>query len=219
MPRVPRRGILAAHNRGQRKLTPAQKEAVLRSYHMHGSYRAVAQALGLAEATVKKVVLECQLDPQYAHTRAQAFDEMAGKVASITDQVIDSISPAELQTTHHKVYDACGNLLRVVTEGPPLKDKALTLGILMDKQAVLQTARNKALDVSNRHGGGAGLLLPESIEDMREMLAVKVKSLRLLDIQFDTSDVGQQVSKLVKSVGITDADIEELAAGLAPFDG
>ena len=218
MPRVPRRGILAAHNRGTRKLTPAQKEAVLRSYHMHGSYRAVAMALGIRDVTVKKIVLECQLDPAYAHVRAQAFDEMAGKVAEVTDHVIESITPAELVTTHHKVYDACGNLLRVVPEGPLLRDKALTIGILMDKQAVLQTARAKAMDVSGRHGGGQGLLLPESIEDMKEMLAHKIKSLRVLDVQFENSDIGHQVSKIMTEVKLTDADIEDAQVG-APFDG
>jgi len=218
VPRVPRRGILAAHNRGSRKFTPAQKEAVLRSYHLHGSYRAVANALGIHDASVKRIVLECQLDPAFAHTRAQAIDEMSGKIAAITDQVIDSIKPEELETTHHKVYDACGNLLRVVQEGPGLKDKALAIGIMLDKQAVLQQVRGKALDTSSRHGGGTGLLLPESIEDMRDMLASKIQSLRILDIKFNNSEVGQRVTSTLEKLGITEEDIADTQYEAAPFD-
>jgi len=195
---------------------------------MHGSYRAVAQTLGLSDHTVKKIVLSCQLDPAFAHTRAQAFDEMSGKISQLTDQVIESIAPAELETKSHKVYDACGNLLRVVQEGPALKDKALAIGILVDKTSVLQAARAKAMDISSKHGSGPALLLPDTIEDMREMLATKVRSLRIMDIHFQDSELGQHVSKLVTKVGLTESEIQDAAyevcvdplpvAG-APFDG
>lgn len=220
---VVRSGPLASHLRGQRQLSTAQKEAVLRTYHMTGTYTGVAKILGLNYTTVKRIVLQYQLDPMFAHTRAQAFDEMSGKVAAITDQVLESITPAELETKSHKVYDASGNLLRVVQEGPALRDKALAVGILLDKAAVLQNARSKALSVSDQVGGGPALLLPDNIEDMRDMLATKVKSLRIMDIHFQDSELGQHVDKLVRKVGlreeqIVDADIETIPPGGEPFD-
>lgn len=220
---VVRSGPLASHLRGQRQLTNAQKEAVLRTYHMTGTYTGVARILGLSYATVKRVVLQHQLDPSFAHTRAQAFDEMSGKVSAITDQVLESITPEELVTKSHKVYDASGNLLRIVQEGPALRDKALAVGILLDKTAVLQNARSKALSISDQVGGGPALLLPDNIQDMRDMLATKVKSLRIMDIHFQETELGQHVDKLIRKVGvqendITDAEVEPIAVGGEPFD-
>lgn len=190
---------------------------------MHGTYSAVAKALGIHLNTVKKAVLECQLDPAFAHTRAQAYDEISGKVADVASQVLESITPEELTTTHHKVYDACGNLLRVVSEGPSLKDKAFAASILMEKHAVIQQARQKALELSGRAGGAQGLLMPESIEDMRAMLASKVKSLRLIDINFENSEFGQQAKKMMREAKVTEQDIQEAVFEPlyqeAPFDG
>lgn len=218
-PKVPRTGALAYHHRQGHRLTPAQKESILRSYHLHGSYHRVAKIMGISDVTVKRVVLETQLDPAFAHVRAQAFDEMAGKVAAITDQVVESIQPGELVTTHHQVHDACGNLLRVVTEGPSLKDKALAIGILLDKQAVLQQAKSKAIEAGKGNQSGQGLLLPESVEEMRHLLAQKVKSLRIMDVQFDNSELGQQVKTTLKKVGITEDDVQGAEVfATEPFD-
>lgn len=221
MPRRTRKqGPLSASTRGTRKLTPYHKEMILRSYYMHGTYEGVRQELGVQQLTVKRVVQECQLDPAFAHVRAQAFDAMNGKVAQVTDQIIDSIKPTELNTEYHKVYDGCGNLLRIVQEGPALRDKALAIGILVDKTTAL--ARAKEQVTSQGVAGGQGLLMPSTIEDMRDLLASKVKSLRLLDVQFDNTDLGQQVGQALRKVGVVvqnDAQEEALGVGPAPFDG
>jgi hypothetical protein len=218
--RKPRKGILAQQNRGSYKITPAQKEAILCAYYMNGSFTATSKQLGLSYNTVRRIVQECQLDPAYAHVRAQAFDNLASKIHATTDAIIDSITPEELVTTHHKVYDVTGNLLRVVTEGPGLKDKAIAVGVMADKQAILQNARAKALE-SGKGSVGAALLLPEDIDDMKRMLATKMKRLRVMDIQFDNSDIGEHVNKLLTKVGVSDADYveeETLNTGAAPFD-
>jgi hypothetical protein len=61
------------------------------------------------------------------------------------------------------------------------------------------------------------LLLPESIEDMRELLVQKVKRFRIMDVQFDTSEVGAQVTELVRKAGLEE-EVFAPASGDSPFD-
>lgn len=163
-----------------------------------------------------------QHDPSLAQARGQAIDEMAGKIHAITGKVIDSITPEELVTTRREVRARDGSLVRVVVDGPSLKDKALAIGILADKQKVLLDAKARATEAAHMGAGVSGLMLPETIEGKMQLVASMVKRLRVVDVFMHDPEAQNTVSKLTNKVGVREQDIEdadlEFAAGMAPFD-
>lgn len=208
--------------RAGRRLTPAEQEAVVRTFFTMGNVHATAVKLGCSEKAVRTALRDMQNDPALAAARGQAIDEMAGRIHAVTNNVIDSITPEELVTTRREVRDQHNNLLRVVMDGPSLKDKALAIGILADKQKVLLDARAKATEAAAFSAVNSGLLLPETIEAKTELIASMVKRLRVVDVYMRDDASQNVVGHLLNKVGIREQDIAEadieLAAGMAPFD-
>ena len=204
------------------RLTPAQQEAAVRTFFTIGTVSGTARALGVSEKAVRNALRELQNDPALLAARGQALDEMAGKIHAVTDKVIASITPEELITTRRDVRDTHGNLIRTVIDGPSLKDKALTIGILADKQKTLAEAKARATDGSTFQQSQSNLMLPDNIADKERLVASMVKRLRITDVFFHDTDVQQNVKGMLNRVGIREEDIEdadlELSEGLAPFD-
>lgn len=220
MPRTTKNS-LTRRKKGAR-LTPAQQEAVVRIYFTNGNYSKTARELGLSIKAVKNAIEAAQNDPVLMAHRGDALDQLAGKIHGVTDEVLESITSEELQTERHHVYDTEGNLLRVVTSGPTLRDKALLVGIFTDKQSVLQKARAEATEYATAGSGDISLMLPEHIDDKRRLIMQKVKRMRIMDVEFDTGETGKTLNMALNRVGITEDEIEEAdvveVGGLAPFD-
>lgn len=212
----------ALTKRDNRRLTPAQQEAVVRTYFTIGTIQGTAKKLGIANQTVHNALKAMQTDPTLVAARGQALDQMAGKIHAVTDAVIDSITPEELVTTRREVRDRAGNLMRVVIDGPSLKDKALTISTLADKQRTLAEAKQRAAESSVFKITHSDLMLPDTIEDKRLMIASMVKRLRVVDVYMRDDESQQNINRLLNKVGIHSKDIEEaeieLIPGVAPFD-
>lgn len=216
------RGTLGT--RSNTRLNRTQQETVIQTYFALGSMNATAKKLGVCFATVKRTLDNAYQDPTLLAVRGKTYDRMAGKLNAVTDTIVDSITPDELTVTRHEVRDAAGNLLRVVREGPSIRDKALAIGILVDKQRVLQDARDRAFAPAVDSGNALGnLLIPDTLEDKRRLIASKVKRLRLLDVEFSsTGDTGQTIDTALNRLGIAESDVAdavvELVPSAAPFD-
>lgn len=208
--------------RDSRRLTPAQQEAVVRTFFTIGTIHGTAVQLGCSENAVRTALREMQNDPALAAARGQAIDEMAGRISAVTNQVIDSITPDELVTVRRDVRDRQGNLIRTVVDGPSLKDKALAIGILADKQKVLIDAKARATEAAGFGANGTGLMLPETIEEKTRLVASMVKRLRVIDVFVRDDVVQANVSSMLNKVGVREQDIAEAdfepASSVAPFD-
>ena len=214
------RGLLAIVNRGNSRLTQIQKELVVQTYFLKGSYCGTSRELGITVATVKRIIDEANQQPELMAARTRALDQIAGKVAGITEQVIDSITPEEIQTRVHEVRDAEGKLKRVVTTGPSLRDKGFFIGILTDKQKVLADARAVIHGQDTMDMGRLALSLPDTVEEAKRLIVQKAKRLRVYtEITF--KDDAPEIQKGLTKAGITDDQIDEaelVLAGEDPFD-
>ena len=208
--------------RRSRRLSRAEQEAVVRTFFTIGTVTGTASKLGVSPNAVRRALLEAENDPMLMAARGQALDEMAGKIHAVTDQVVASITPEELVTTRREVHDRQGNLLRVVVEGPTLRDKALAIGILADKQKTLAEARRLANDRVALQANHNALMLPETIEQKQALVASMVKRLRIVDVFMNDDEVQGDIKRVMNKVHVTEADVEdaevELASGMAPFD-
>jgi hypothetical protein len=208
--------------RANARLTPAQREACVRTYFTMGSITGTAAAMGVSTNAVRHALRELHDDPALMAARGQALDQMAGRIHAITEQVIDSITPEELITTRREMRDNAGNLLRVVIDGPSLKDKALTIGILADKQRVLIEAKAKATENNTFQMAKNVLMLPEDIREKELLVANLVKKLRVTEVYMRDEDSQKNVNRMLSKVGITETDIAEAEFepmdSVAPFD-
>lgn len=204
------RKLLHKNRRGGKRLTQLQKETIVHMYHVIGSINGTANELGVTANTVRRVLHDANHDVGLGAARANALNEVAGKINGITNQILDSITPEELQTKRHEVRDASGKLLRVISEGPSLKDKAISAAIFADKQKVLTEAINAVRNpLVGTNAGDRALLLPDSLDETRRLIIQKAKRLRLLDVEFDTGETGQAIRRGLAMNGISNQEVEE----------
>lgn len=219
-----KRGLLA--NRRNHNLTPLQEELVCQTHAACGSISATVRETGLAYNTVQRVLAKAENDLRLQSARGRALEELAGKASAQAEKVLGSIEDEELTSTTVPNFHQNGTLSKYQELGPGLVGKTRAFGILADKIALLQQARRATLPVSSdpaHHGGEAGLLLPQTIEETRRLIAQKVRRLRIVDMEFDQGATGQRVSELTKKAGVSDQDIAEadyvpLGARSDPFD-
>jgi len=210
--------LLARKNRGHNRLTPIQKEAVVHIFHTVGSISGTAMELGINAKTVKSCLDEANTNPELGAVRAHALTDVAAKINGVTNQIIDSIGPDDIHTERREVFTEKGSLKDVKIIGPSLKDKAICVAILTDKQKVI-TETIAGIKAPLAIGGGdRALLLPSDLHEARRLVAMKVKKLRLVDIEFDTGEAGEHIKETLVKVGLNvdDAEYEQVVG--EPFD-
>lgn len=206
-----------------RRYSRSDKELIATEYYRQGSYRKTAKVLGIAEATVKRIVLAAESDPELQKIRARVLESVAGKMIGISERVMGSVCEDELRTEIHKVYDQDGNLLRVVQTGPSLKDKAQAAGIMAEK------ARDM-IQISEQLRGNQStnsLMLPGDLETARSLLLNKIKRLQInMEFSDDSAVAGEmkQMKQKIRTAGINleeitpDQPVEAEFQELGPFD-
>jgi len=167
-----------------KKLTPVERETVRQVYLVNGNKTETARQLGLSLRSVQNVLKEDTTDPELKQARARAAVKMAGKVHSTAEKIIDSIGPTDIQAGHLRNDE--GELQldrqgRPIWLGPTLNQKVLSLAILADKLPVLEQYR-AALEDDRAQGV---LPLPEDIAGAISAVKGKLKSLSVLNIQFE----------------------------------
>lgn len=220
----PKPGLLA--NRSNRSLTPLQEELVCQTHAACGSINATVKTLGINYRTVQKVLQKAENDLRLQTARGRALEELAGKATEQAERILGSIDDDELQSRTLDTFHPNGRFAKVQEVGPGLVGKTRAFGVLADKIALLQQARRSTLPVNHDdtgYGNESGLLLPQSIEETRRLIAQKVRRLRIVDVEFDKGETGQRVSELTRRANLTSQDIEEadyvpLGAKADPFD-
>lgn len=195
--------------KGSRKpLTVAEKAEVIQTYFSLGSKTGTAKKLQVTFNTVTKVLKEAEENPKLMAVRSRAYDAVGGKITGTVIDIIDSIQPEHLETEIHRITDKDGNLRRVVTTGPSLRDKAFAAGILTDKIAVMQNARQVA---QTPQGGmtDVSLMLPGDIQSSKERVTQLIKNLNFINVTVRDSGVAKRVNALQTKARITDQEVEE----------
>lgn len=175
--------------KGQQKgraISPVQKEQIRQTFMLTGNKRETARLCSVSEKSVYNVLNEPE-EPEAIKARERAALQLAGKVHTKANQVLDSITDDDFQSGWLKDED--GNLMfdkqgRPIWMGPNLNQKVLSAAILADKLPVLDSYR-KQIDGQEQMGE---LPAPETIQALVGGIKGKLKSLKMIDVQFESSN-------------------------------
>ena len=207
-PKVAKQEACVFEKKKRSRLTTAQKEVILQIYFTTGTIAGTARKCGCASQTIKNVIQTALQDPALVAGRARALDSLAGKVHEVAERVIDSISPGELDTSYDPKCGPTGNFTGWALKGPSLRDKALAISAMADKLRILQAARS---DLLNPQAGVIGeadriMMFPQSVAEARNLIAQKVKRLRILDMEFHAIP-NDRIDQLAHNAKVSEADI------------
>jgi hypothetical protein len=169
-----------------RAISPVQREQIRQTFMLTSNKRETARLCGVSEKSVYNVLNEPE-EPEAIKARAHAALQLAGKVHTKADQVLDSITEEDFQSGYLKDED--GNLVfdrqgRPIWMGPSLNQKVISAAILADKLPVLEQYR---ANLGGETGSG-DLPAPESITALIGGIKGKLKSLKMIDVQFESSN-------------------------------
>jgi hypothetical protein len=166
-----------------KKLSEAQIEAIHQLYAMTGNKAEVARLMKLGERTVHKY-LKKMPEKEVAERRASVQRQLAGKVHLKANEIIDSITPEDMQKAS-------------------LVQKTTAAAILIDKEKVIMEAE-RALTQAE---GTNNLMMPNTIAGLVDGITGTIKRLGIIDIQFENKnpDLAEQVAaKLVAAEDVTE---------------
>lgn len=169
-------------------LTPTDKAWVYQTYMLTQNAKRTAEYCGVNVLTVRKVLksmqeLDAEANPTVRQARAAVAERMAGKILVKAEEVLDSITPTDLESGRFPIKDKDGNITGYTHYGPALSQKALALGIVLDKAVVAEQLQKTILQ-DQRAGD---LLLPQDLDGLRDAIMNKAKSLRFLQVEFEPS--------------------------------
>ena len=195
-------------------LSDMEREMLVQQYAVCGNQRMVARNMGIGVKTVYNVLKEARTNTKLQKARAQAVEELAGKAHSKSLEMLESITPADMESGLIDIHDQHGNLVQRRQYGPSLLQKTTSLAIMVDKQAVLASMQR---DLEETSVDVAGIPLPQDVNAAIKRIGTQLKRIRVLDLHFDTkqTDTAQRVQEVAQKVGLdlenaTEAEVEEL---------
>lgn len=188
-------------------ISAKQREEIFQVYLLTGNKTETARRTGLAVKTVRIHLkqMEESSDPEFQKFRRRATEELAGKVYGKATDILDNITPEDMQSGRIEMKDDAGNIVRVVEYGPSLMQKVTAHAILVDKVKVLREVEH-AMDEGAQDGG---LLLPQTLEALKSGIRGKLKGLTFLNVQLEQEhpDLSQRVqAKLEEAETVVDAE-------------
>jgi hypothetical protein len=169
-----------------RAISPVQKEQIRQTFMLTQNKRQTARMCSVSEKSVYNVLNEPE-EPESIKARAYAALQLQGKVHTKADRILDHITEDDFASGYLKdeddnlVFDRQG---RPIWMGPTLNQKVISAAILADKLPVLDQYR-RAL---GGDGGMGELPAPESITALVSGIQGKLKSLKMIDVQFESSN-------------------------------
>lgn len=213
MSRRPKRKVRGLQS--GKAVSPKQKEQMLQLYGVEGNYTEVARLMRLSVSTVTKYIKQmlADPDPQIAAARQRTARQLAGKVSRKANEVIDSITPEDMESGLIKNHDDDGKLTSARSYGPSLMAKVTASAILTDKMKVLAELEEMlgSEQAENR------LLTPGDIGSLVSGIRTKIKSMQFLNVQFekDHPDLSQRAQAILEEAEV----IEATEVAVDDFDG
>jgi hypothetical protein len=200
-----------------KKLTPVQKEMIVQQFALCGNKSEVARNMSVSYPTVLSVLKEAETDSSLKKARTQALEEVAGKVHQKTTQIIDSITPEDMESGLIKQYDEEGQLKSVKAYGPSLMQKVTSAAILTDKMKVI--AETKEAINKDQQTDNLAMPLPQDVESAIAAIGDRVKRLRILDVQFEDKnpELANKVQEVAHAASLQD-DAEDASFEEVDFD-
>lgn len=192
-------------------LTQKQKEEIYQVFLLTGNKSETARRCGCSVPTVSRTLnaMTESTDPDFQKFRQNAVKELTGKVYGKATDILDNISPEDLQSGRINVTDDDGNVVRVIEYGPSLMQKVTAHAILVDKMKVLRETETMMDDAQSDDT----LLIPQTLEALKSGIRGKLKGLTFLhvDIEDKHPDLSERVQqKLEEAEAIEEAEVIDL---------
>lgn len=192
-------------------LTPKQREEIFQVYLLTGNKSETARRTGCDVKTVRRALANMQesSDPEFQKFRQKAVEELSGKVHGKATQILDSITPEDMESGRINVTDDDGNVVRVIEYGPSLMQKVTAMAIAIDKAKVLREVESSFNDAHEDQS----LLIPQTIEALKSGIRGKLKGLTFLhvDVEQEHPDLSQRVqSKLEEAEVVKDVEVIDI---------
>lgn len=204
-----------------KQITTTQKELVVQAFALTGNKSQVCRDLNLSRPSVIKILKEAETNKELQKARTRALDALAGQVHGKTNEIINSISPVDLESGLQLRRNAEGEVVGKVAWGPSLLQKVTAAAILTDKIKIIEETK-AAINADAGSGHDGGMPLPGTVQESLRLLGRKVKRIKAFDIQFEANqpDMSQRIQDTVAEAevhpDIQEADYEELS--LDSFD-
>lgn len=199
-------------------VSPRQKEQMMQLYAVEGNFTEVARHMDLSTACVTKHIkaMLASEDPSVLEARRKTITQLAGKVQSKTNEIIDAIQPHDMESGVIRQYNDKGELTRVQAYGPSLMQKVTAAAILTDKMRVLRDVE-VAMQSTKAEGGA---LMPAELSGLLSGIRGKLKSLSILNVQFadENKDLVQRAQQRLEEAEVLAANEVEVI-DLTDFDG
>jgi len=205
-----------------KQLSQTKKEMIVQVFALTGNKSRTAQELGVSRPSVLKVLKEAETNKELQVARKRALDELAGQVHGKTHEILESISPSDLESGRQLFHDEEGRVTRKVEWGPSLLQKVTAAAILTDKVKVIE--ETKAVLEADPGAGQTGLPLPGTVQESLRLLGAKLKRIRVLDVQFDSKqpELSERLQNTVTEAAlhpeVENADYEEISKPITMDD-
>lgn len=210
MPRGKKGAKIPRGSRQGKPLSDMEKEIVRQTQMITQNKAETARQMGITRKTVDTILkVDSSEDPAIKEARRQSAIALAGKVHGKVGQILDSIGPKDLETGFRDVFDANGLFVRRAQWGPSLLQKVTSGAIFVDKLPILAQYQQA---ISEDHISGA-LPIPSDIHALAAGIKSKVKSITMLNVQFENEnpDLSQSIQqKIAEAEVLTPIESEVL---------
>lgn len=184
-------------------LTPVDKELIRQTFLILGNKTRTAEKLHLSRRVVVNVLKEQAETGELDKARRDSAVAIAGRIHDKATQILDSITPSDIESGREIRRDADGRVVAVFKWGPSLMEKVTAAAILTDKLKVIREYE-KAMIADRKDGF---LPMPDDIAALAQGVQAKLKSLTFLNIQFDRDHPGitDRVVEAMQTKAVMDA--------------
>jgi len=198
-----------------KQISDHQKELVVQAFALTGNKSQVCRDLNFSRPTVIKILKEAETNRELQKARSRALEGLAGQVHGKTTEILESITPSDLESGRELFRNDEGQVIRKVEWGPSLLQKVTAAAILTDKVRVIEETK-KVLEV-DPGAGQTGLPLPGTVQASLKLLGAKIKRIKAFDIQFESKqpELSERLQATVAAAEahpeIEDADYEDIS--------
>lgn len=192
-----------------KKFSPVDKEWIYQTFVVTNNKAETARkcnvSLGSVQNIIKEFTGQNPNKPQLPETRvdrARAHADMAGRIRSTADMVLETITAEDMDSGRFPRLNGDGEVIGYTYYGPSSVQKATTFGILKDKETQqIKLEQEMLADVQSGH-----LMIPDDLLEMASQAKRMIKEIKILDIRFeeDNKDLLTSVQEVIAEATVVE---------------
>ncbi len=192
-----------------KKFSPVDKEWIYQTFVVTNNKAETSRKCNVSLGSVQNIIKEFTNQnpdkPQLPSTRvdrAKAHADMAGRIRSTADMVLETITAEDMDSGRFPRLNGDGEVIGYTYYGPSSVQKATTFGILKDKETQqIKLEQEMLADVQSGH-----LMIPDDLLEMASQAKRMIKEIKILDIRFeeDNKDLLTSVQEVIAEATVVE---------------